>query len=52
MRLEEFSELKVLKHTNDKKISLVWNEILQCCFIKKQFRKYAKRRSISKITKL
>lgn len=49
MRLEEFSELKVLKHTNDKKISLVWNEILQCCFIKKQFRKYAKREVYQKL---
>lgn len=43
MQLEELSELKVLKYTKDKKISLVWNEILQCCFIKKQYKKYAKK---------
>lgn len=49
MRLEEFSELKVLKHTKDKKISLVWNEILQCCFIKKQYRKYAKKEVYHKL---
>lgn len=43
MRLNEFSTLKVLKETKDKTITLVWNEILQCSFVKKQYRKYAKK---------